>query len=133
LTGNSRDDGTFLSATTYEGIFAIDWEYALGGSRHDLRFNGAEYSAADEETFPGSFTPIPIDWAAFAVRVSIVGSLLSAFHFVIYQGKKYWTSYNKLDIIDIYFSVTVPSPGISFSSTHGSAGGDGIGGSSLAI
>ena len=127
------DDGTFLSVGTYDATFLTHWEYVIGGLSHTLRRDNAAASSTDEQVFPDSFNPIPTDWANFTVGASILGSNTSAFSFIDYHGKRYYTSYNLLDIIDVYFTVTIPSPGISFSSTHGSGGGDGIGGASLAI
>jgi hypothetical protein len=127
------DDGTFLSGGTYNGVFHIFWRYGTPGIDHTLRFNNAAYSAADTWVLPDSFLPIPTNWTQLLVAVTIQGSVTSAFSFVDYKGKRYYTATNLLAIDDIHVEVTIPSPGISFSSTHGSGGGDGIGGASLAI
>jgi len=127
------DDGTFLSHGTYNASFSIFWRYGTPGIDHHLHGGSAAYSEVDTWVLPDSFLPIPTDWSQLLVIATIIGSVGSFFDYVDYNGKRYNTAFNTLKVTDVYVEVTLPSPGISFSSTHGSGGGDGIGGASLAI
>jgi hypothetical protein len=126
------DDGTFLSHGTYNAGFSIFWRYGTPGTDHHLHGDSAAYSETDTWVLPDSFLPIPTDWSQLLVIATIIGSVGSFFDFVDYKGKRYNTASNILNVTDVHVEATLPSPGISFCATHGSAGGDSPGGS-LAI